>query len=178
MELAEQRATRLKEFTRGDLEAFESLFREHQRSVYGWVLKIVRDPSLAEDCTIEAFWRAYRSREHFDSAREFEPWIRRIATNVSIAQLKRKRPEAELPDDLTGAGADSGVSRETRERIALAFEQLPVKLRVPAILSLIEERSTREIADALGITEIAVRSRVFRATKQLRTRLERWGYKP
>ena len=49
-------------FQRGDVDAFETLFRRHQRAVQGWVLRIVREPSAAEDVTIEAFWRMHQER--------------------------------------------------------------------------------------------------------------------
>ena len=49
-------------FVAGDLEAFEQLFRDHQRQVYAWIVRIVRDSATAEDLTVETFWRIYRSR--------------------------------------------------------------------------------------------------------------------
>ena len=51
----------LNRFRLGDIDAFESLFREHRRSVYGWILRIVRDPAAAEDLTVETFWRIHRA---------------------------------------------------------------------------------------------------------------------
>src|SRR5438445_39969 len=52
---------RLRDFVRGDEAAFETLFREYQREVYGWIVRLVRDRSAAEDLTIETFWRIHRS---------------------------------------------------------------------------------------------------------------------
>jgi len=60
MELLE----RLKE---GGLDAFETLFRQFQGDVYGWIMQVVRDRGIAEDLTIETFWRIYRARERFDT---------------------------------------------------------------------------------------------------------------
>ena len=57
----------LSRFRLGDLDAFESLFREHQRSVYRWILRIVRDPAAAEDLAIETFWRIHRAHARFES---------------------------------------------------------------------------------------------------------------
>src|SRR3954447_7033499 len=86
-------------FAQGDRDAFEVLFREHQREVYRWILRIVRDPGAAEDLTIDAFWRVYKAHGHFDPSRSFEAWVRRIATNVAIAYLKRQpRATVELTD--------------------------------------------------------------------------------
>lgn len=73
----------LERFARGDLEAFETLFRQFEADVYVWILRIVRDRPVAEELTVEAFWRIYRARARFDPARPFGPWARRVATNVA-----------------------------------------------------------------------------------------------
>lgn len=168
----------LKRFRQGDLEAFEALFRQFQAEVYGWILRIVRDPAAAEDLTVETFWRIYRARGRFDPGASFGAWARRIATNLAIDHLRHKRPELELPDDLAQpASADPIVRREMRHQIAVAFRRLPLKLRVAATLSLIEEQSPKEIAEALGSSEGTVRVRVFRAVRLLRQQLRRMGVK-
>jgi RNA polymerase sigma-70 factor (ECF subfamily) len=56
-------------FRHGDLSAFEALFRRHQREVFGWVLRIVRNPATAEELTVETFWRIYRAHARFDAKR-------------------------------------------------------------------------------------------------------------
>ena len=91
MELLEQPAEVLEEFAAGDLNAFESLFRQYQGEVYGWIVRIVRDPAAAEDLTIETFWRIHRAHARFDPSRSFGAWARRIATNVAIDFLKSAR---------------------------------------------------------------------------------------
>jgi RNA polymerase sigma-70 factor (ECF subfamily) len=168
----------LKRFRQGDPEAFEALFRQFQAEVYGWIVRIVRDPSAAEDLTIETFWRIHRARGRFDPGASFGAWARRIATNLAIDHLRQTHPEVALPDTLAEpAPADPIVCRETRRQIADAFRRLPVKLRVAATLSLIEEQSPKEIAEALGTSEGAVRVRVFRAVRLLRQQLRRVGVK-
>ena len=169
----------LERFARGDLEAFEGLFRQFQGEVYGWIVRIVRDRWVAEDLTVETFWRVYKAHARFDPTRSFAPWARRIATNAALDYLKRLRPEVQLPEDLsTGEPSDPALARETREGIARAFSQLPAKLRVTATLALVEERPYPEIAEAQGISVGAVKSRVFRAVRQLRKELERLGVEP
>src|SRR6185295_18533681 len=81
----------LRRFVLGDHDAFESLFRQFEREVYGWSLRIVRDGSVAEDVVVEAFWRAYRGRAHFDPTRSFGAWMRRIVTNVARDHLRALR---------------------------------------------------------------------------------------
>ena len=87
----------LERFARGDEDAFESLFRQFERDVYAWILRIVRDPSAAEDALVDAFWRAYRAHAHFDPSRSFGAWMRRIATNSALDQVALSRRHAVLP---------------------------------------------------------------------------------
>lgn len=169
----------LERFARGELEAFEALFRQFQGEVYGWVVRIVRDRGIAEDLTVETFWRIYRAHARFDPACGFGPWARRIATNTAIDQLKRVRPEVPLIENASPESpADPVVQRDLHDRIARAFSELPAKHRVAATLALIEERPYEEIAEALGISVGGVKSRVFRAVRELRAKLKRMGLEP
>lgn len=166
----------LERFAAGDLDAFEVLFRQHQKQVYAWIVRIVRDSGIAEDLTVETFWRIYRSRARFDPAGSFPAWTYRIATNAALDHLRRARRETQLPQDLAGqAGPDPAVRRETREQIHWAFRQLPAKYRLVATLALIEEEPYGKIAEALGISYALVKIRVFRAVRMLRQKLKSLG---
>jgi RNA polymerase sigma-70 factor (ECF subfamily) len=170
--------SRLQAFAAGDQGAFEALFREHQRDVYGWIVRIVRDPSAAEDLTIEAFWRIYRSRARFDPTRSFGAWARRFAINVALDHLKRagtERARFAPIEDADGAAAPSS-DRDARRSIVRAFLDLPATLRVTARLALVEERPYQEIAGLLGVSIGAVKSRVFRATRLLQENLAEWKH--
>jgi RNA polymerase sigma factor (sigma-70 family) len=179
MELLEQQPELLEQFARGDLEAFETLFRRFQGEVFGWIVRIVRDPGTAEDLTVETFWRIYRARARFDAKRSFGAWARRIATNAALDHMKTARQETILLDDSAAiTPVDPGVQQDIRERTQLAFRQLPAKLQVTATLALIEERPYKEIADLLGTSEGAVKTRVFRAQRLLRENLKKLGIEP
>jgi RNA polymerase sigma factor (sigma-70 family) len=167
----------LERFARGDPDAFEALFRQFQGDVYGWIVRIVRNPALAEDLTIETFWRIHRAHARFDPSRPFGSWARRIATNVAIDHLKSARREVELKADVpAGPSPDPAERSELHAAIAAAFNRLPAKLQVAARLALVEEQSDEEIGAALGISAGGVKSRVFRATHLLRKMLERMGF--
>jgi RNA polymerase sigma factor (sigma-70 family) len=170
--------TLLWRFVQGERDAFESLFRQFEGEVFRWVLRIVRDPSAAEDVVVEVFWRAYRARARFDVSRPLGAWLRRIATNAALDHLRRSRGRAgwQALDEEVAATEDP--DRAVRECVFLAFRKLPPKLQVVAILALVEERSHVEIADALGLPVGTVKSRVFRATRLLRTELGRMGVRP
>lgn len=163
--------------------AFEDLFRQYQRPVYGWILRIVRDPAAAEDLTVETFWRIHRAWARYDRERAFEPWARRIATHAALDWLRARRPETPTADELLAAtpaagGGDPAVTAEIRHNVAQALGRLPPKLRIVAILTLIEECSQKEIAESLGITVSAVKLRAFRAVHRLRKDLQKQGIAP
>ena len=169
---------RLRRFAAGDVAAFESLFRDFHSAIYGWIVRIVRDRGAAEDVTIETFWRIWRGRARFDPHRSFGAWARRIATNSAIAYLGRRSPVAgrrEPAGERQTATGDLAAQLDAREKIIRAFEGLPPKLRTAATLAIVEELPYDEIADALAISVGAVKSRVFRATRMLRNKLERMG---
>lgn len=170
----------LERFTAGDVDAFETLFRQYQGEVYGWIVRMVRNPAAAEDLTIETFWRIYRRRERFDISRPFGSWARRIATHVAIDYLRSMdrffpEPAESLPQAAT---TDPLRQRELRTHIERAFNSLPAKLKAAATLALIEERPYDEIAHALDISVSAVKMRVARAVRRLRASLERMGFRP
>ena len=167
----------LERFAAGDLEAFEALFRQHQKEVYAWTVRIVRDSCAAEDLTVETFWRVYRARGRFDpAAGNFRAWARRIATNAALDHLRHARVETELGEDYPAAvHGDSAVRDELRGHLRRAFLELPAKYRVVATLALIEEEPYKEIADAVGISVALVKVRVFRAVRLLRKKLNSLG---
>src|SRR6266853_1789500 len=107
----------LRRFAQGDVEAFETLFRQFQGVVYGWIVRIVREPSVAEELTVEAFWRAYKARTRCDAEANFGAWMRRIATNLAIDHLRQRRPTVQLPEDLASLDTpDPAVCLEMRQK--------------------------------------------------------------
>ena len=140
---------------------------------------MVRDRGAAEDITVAAFWRIYKARERFDPGREFGPWARRIATNLALDHLRSQPPEVDLSDELAGDDAPNpGVRADVAMQIRAALARLPVQLRTVALLALIEDRPYGEIGEALGLTENAVKLRVFRAVRLLRKDLASRGITP
>ena len=166
-------------FAAGDLDAFETVFKQSQSEVYGWIVRIVRDPSTAQDLTMETFWRIYAARKRFDPSRPFGAWARRIATHAAIDHLKSLRRETPLPEEVPAAlRSDPAWDREVRDAVRGAFRTLPARLQAAAALALIEEVPYEEIATALGTSENAIKSRVFRAVRMLRKKLDRLGIRP
>jgi len=169
----------IERFATGDLDAFESLFRQYQAVVYRWIVRIIRDPASAEDLTVETFLRAYRAHARFRPDGNFEAWLRRIATNAALDHLRKARVHVELPDDLpAGATPDTAEQKESRTAIRSALASLPPRLRIVVQLGLVEEEPYRAIGDSLGISESAVKLRMFRAVRILRKKLHDWDVRP
>ncbi|MGA3372660.1 MAG: sigma-70 family RNA polymerase sigma factor [Terracidiphilus sp.] len=173
----------LNEFRNGDADAFETLFRLHQRAIYGWVLRIVRNPETAEDLTIESFWRIHKAHARFEPALGFEGWARRIATRAALDWLRARHAENEFSTDMlvevaAPTVADPAVTAEIRLKTAQAFGRLTPNLRIAATLAVVEGEPQKDVAAALGISVAAVKLRVFRALRLLKKDLERQGIIP
>jgi RNA polymerase sigma factor (sigma-70 family) len=166
----------LDRFVRGDPEAFEALFQEFHREVYGWLVRLTRDPAAAEDLTVEVFWRIHRAHARFDATRSFGAWARRIASNAALDHLRRTARERKLSDVAPVSTSDSAARRDRDVRVERAFRSLPPKLRMVAELALIEQMPQVEIAAALGLSPSAVKSRAARALKALKAALQQEGF--
>ena len=168
----------LDRFVRGDQQAFEILFRRYEPEVHRWILRIVRDGSAADDVLVDAFWWVYRGRARFDPSRGFGAWMRRIATNAALDELRKSRapPGWRTADDTLAA--PPAPDRALGDAIRSAFRRLPPKLQAVATLAIVEEQPYEEIADALDLPLGTVKSRVFRATRVLRHELARMGIRP
>lgn len=164
----------LERFAKGDPEAFEELFRQYQAAVYAWIVRIVRDRGIAEDLTVEAFWRIYKSRGRFTPDGNFGAWAYRIGTNLALSHVRRAHIDEDLSEDVAQAEIPNpAVQGEMAGEIRRAFQRLPAKLRVTVTMALVEEQPYPEIAEALGVPVGTVKSRVFRAVRILRKQLKR-----
>ena len=158
----------------GDLAAFEEVVRRYQRRVYGVALRIVRAHDLADDVAQEAFVRAWRSLDRFDLGRPFGPWICRIAANLAVNHVRSPRAREEgLPDGRAETpSADPGplgtiLDAEAKRVLDEAVAGLGPEQRAVFVLRAVEEMSYAEIAEALGISQGTVMSRLFRARARL-----------
>lgn len=167
----------LERFAAGDVQAFEALFRQYQGEVYGWILRIVRNRATAEELTVETFWRMYRARARFDADRgSCGGWLRRIATNVALDHLRQVKPEVELAEEPPDRPRPDLVQQsELYGAILSAIEKLSPRVRAAVTLALVEEEPYDRIAQALGISVITVKVRVFRGVRVLRKELEKAG---
>jgi RNA polymerase sigma-70 factor (ECF subfamily) len=173
----------------GDRAAFGQLVDEYKDKIYNYVARMLNDPYEAEDVTQEAFLRAYKSLPRFRGASSFHTWLYRIASNLAIDVVrKRKRQdptfsldeplesddgeyERELPDE-TGGPEDRTSTRETRVAVRRAIMDLPEKLRDVMILYELQGETYEDIAGILDVPLGTVKSRLFNARNRLKESLE------
>jgi len=173
----------------GDTRAFDELVRRYQDKVYRLSYKILRHEDDASEALQDAFLSAFRGLKNFKAESTFSTWLYRIATNAALMKYRKRREghvsieqsqstneDAEalqLPDWSTQP-LDELLDAETNEIMAEGINKLPDELRTVFVLRDIQEKSNAEVAEELGLTVAAVKSRLHRARITLRDRLHRY----
>ncbi len=165
----------------GDPEAFQALAGQHAPGVYGLALQITRNPVEAEEVLQDAMLTAYEKLATFRGASSFKTWLFRVATNAALMRLRKTRRTPEpLPEDWekpadprpwTGDPETAFAQGELRDLLRRALGTLPEIYRTAFWLRDVEGLSNQEVADILGLSLPAIKSRVLRARLQLRDEL-------
>lgn len=159
----------------GDTAAFGKLVERYQRRVYTVIYRFVRNHHQADDLAQEAFIRAFNAIGRFDLRYPFSPWMYRIAINLTLNHLKKRKLKMVDADvDLKSSG-DNPVSAmekaQTRKKVHKAIARLPIKLRQVLVLRVYEDWPYARIAEVLEIPVGTVMSRLSRARETLRKEL-------
>ena len=174
----------------GDAKAFSELLRRYEGKIFRLALHITQNREDAEDVLQETFLKAYEHLDQFQGQSKFYTWIVRIAVNQALMKLRKRKSDRSVSlDDTIDTGEDT-VAREiagwdenpeqqySREELSRilggAVEELAPIYRAVFVLRDIDELSTEETADALGLSVPAVKSRLLRARLQLRDKLTRF----
>jgi RNA polymerase sigma-70 factor (ECF subfamily) len=173
----------------GDSQAFGELVSHYERKIYRLAKHITQNDEDAEDVLQETFMKSYEHLDGFKGDSKFYTWIVRIAVNESLMKLRKRRGDKTVPLDEPIDTGEETVQREiavwednpeqkysqTEMRVILdtAVESLKPDFRTVFVLRDIEELSTEETADTLGISIPAVKSRLLRARLALREKLTR-----
>jgi RNA polymerase sigma-70 factor (ECF subfamily) len=169
----------------GDAEAFRALVERHSRAVFRLAFRMTGNESDAEDVVQEAFLKAYKRLEQFESRAQFGSWLYRIAANCALDLLRARarRDEASLDapaeDDAAAwepAGDAPGPERvmfsvEVRHRVARTMARLSPLERSAFVLRHHEGMSIAEIGAALGLDTNATKHSIFRAVRKMREAL-------
>lgn len=163
----------LEQARRGDVRAFERLYRETCARIHGLCLRLTRDVATAEDCTQETYLRAWRALPRFEGRSQLGTWLHRIAVNVVIERRRRGGVEPDSLDDVDEL--DHGVAFDTpveEREIERAIDSLPDGARDALVLCAIYGHSHAEAAEMLGLAEGTCKAQLHRARALLRVRLE------
>lgn len=177
-------------FAKGDRTAFAPLVARHQRGVFNFLLRSVQDRSRAEELLQDVFLRVVRSKDRYQPSAKFTTWLYSIARNLCVDESRRAKFRDHQSIDAPRRGKDGDGSPMVaqlaaeqvptdeaaeaptiRDRVAAAVQTLPDEQREVFLMRQISGLSFREIADAIGIPENTVKSRMRYALEKLRVEL-------
>ena len=173
----------------GDAAAFEELVNRYEDKIFRLTKNITGNQEDAEDAMQDAFLKAYSHLKDFHGDSRFYTWLVRIAANESLMRLRKRRPnqfsldepvEGDtdlMPRELEdwGPSPEQGYAQaELQGILAEVIDRLEPEFRIVLVLRDLEELSTQETAEALGISVPAVKSRLLRARLKLREKLDRY----
>lgn len=173
----------------GDSRAFDELVKRYREKVYRLAFKILRHEEDAAEALQDAFLSAYRGLKNFKAESTFSTWLYRVATNAALMRYRRRRAphvsleqsQSPLDDaepmavpDWSSQPLEELLDAETREMLYESLLRLPEDLADVFIKRDIDGWSNAEVAEALGISVAAVKSRLHRARVALREDLDRY----
>ncbi len=169
----------------GDEGSFALFLYQHRRPVAHFLVRRVQNQAVSEELAQEVFLRVYRSRASYEPTAKFTTWLYRIATHValnSIRDRKHERGQESLEEEVVeGVGrqiadlqpnVEHRMVRDARlQEVRKAIDELPEKQKAAVLMHKYQELGYDQISKALGISESALKSVLFRAYETLRARL-------
>ena len=184
----ENEATLVAEARDGNAEAFTTLVNQYDRNIYRLALHITGNREDAEDVLQESFLKAYKNLERFRGQSRFYTWLVRISVNEALMKLRKRRGDRTVPLDEPVETKDNNTmpreiedwgdnpeqryaKTELGEILAEAIGGLEPHFRTVFVLRDVENLSTEETAEMMGLSVPAVKSRLLRARLKLREQL-------
>lgn len=173
-----------------DQSAYTQLLEKYRRQVLSLVWRMVNNKEEAQDLAQEAFIRAFRSLESFDTTRSFPAWLFRITTNLCVDHYRKRKlktvslvqeaghdhEERTIELESPEAGpAEEFEDRQSAEWLDRMVRSLPAPYRIVILLRHQSDMAYEEIAEALNLPLGTVKARIHRAHKMLKEKIERWG---
>lgn len=186
--MAEQIDARLVKLARkGNQAAFAELVDFYKDKIFHLAYRMLNNRHEAEDIVQETFLRVYKNFDRYDEKQKFSTWIYRIATNLCIDRLRKRKPSYSLDAELNDQdGSADGYTlipgdertpeteyllSETQLTIHDAIDHLPAKYKSVMVLRYLQELSLQEIGEVLNMPVTTVKTRVHRGREYLRKRL-------
>ncbi|MGM9929472.1 MAG: RNA polymerase sigma factor SigW [Bacillus sp. (in: firmicutes)] len=177
---------RIKEVLKGDQNAFGEIVEIYKDKVYQLCYRMLGNRHEAEDMAQEAFVRAYVNIHKFNMKLKFSTWLYRIATNLCIDRIRKKKPDYYLDAEVAGTEGlnmysqipsnaedpiDEVESLELHDTVQREILQLPEKYRTVIVLKYIEDLSLKEIGEILDLPIGTIKTRIHRGREALRKQL-------
>lgn len=177
---------KIRQVKKGDQAAFEDVILFYQDKIYQHCYRMLGNAHEAEDIAQEAFIRAYINIHSYDERRKFSTWLYRIATNLTIDRLRKRKPDYYLDAEVKGTdgldmysqlAADEKLPEDQLEGLELQnyiqkqIAELPAKYRSIIMLRYLEDFSLQEISEILDIPIGTVKTRIHRGREALRKKL-------
>lgn len=168
----------LEQARRGDQTAFGKLIEAYQRPVYNLAYRMLNNPGEAEEAAQEAFIRAYTRLHTYNPTHKFSTWMLSITSNYCIDLIRKRRAlllsideplpphPALMSDGKKGPEAQMEIN-EQQEMVQSLLQELPEDYREAVVLRYWHELSYEEIAEMMDTSVSAIKSRLFRARRQL-----------
>lgn len=182
----------------GDQQALETIFKLYSVKLYNVALRILGEPADTEEVIQDVFWTVYRKAKSFQGNSQFSTWLYRLTVNAALGKIRRRksskefdyeeympkfqadghhvvRPVVDWSDNLD----EQYSKQELKELLGKALDELKPLDKSVVVLSDLEGLSDREIADTLGLSVSAVKTRLHRARLFLRGKMAvQLGYSP
>ena len=161
---------------KGNNRAFESIVDKYEKPVFNAALRIINNYQDAEDVTQSSFVKAFEKLPTFKPKYKFFSWLYRIVVNESLNFVSQRKRLQELNTDLVSrekTAEEAYDDIETSQQVQVAVMDLKVEHRVVIVLKHFQDLSYTEISQILDIPEKTMKSRLFTAREQLKTRLLR-----
>ncbi|WP_048601019.1 RNA polymerase sigma factor SigW [Rubeoparvulum massiliense] len=169
----------------GDQVAFKELVEIYKDKVFQLAYRMLNNRHDAEDIGQETFLRVYANLSRYDGEHKVSTWIYRIATNLCIDRLRKKKPSVHLDASQGEEGLDwysrlvsnertpeqQTLTTELQGMVQEAISQLPDKYRMVIILRYIDDLSLQEISDVLNLPVSTIKTRIHRGREALRKKL-------
>lgn len=167
----------VKDCLNGDKDAFAGLVSRYKRLIYSVAYKFSRDSEEVNDMAQEAFIKIYKSLSRYDSQYKFSTWSVKVATNICLDHVRRKKMNSVSLEGIENISVGSNspeeyyIRKEKSQMLKDAINGLPEIYRVPIIMYHQKGMSYKEIAESLGKPMSIIKNRIFRARRTLRDNL-------